>query len=323
MIKNLAIIGAGLWGKNLTRNFFELNVLKCVCDLNKEELGSIKEAYPDIEITSSFDNILTDKRIRSIVIATPSETHYSLTKSALEAGKDVFVEKPLALSFVEAKELVDLAEQNKRILMVDHLLRYHPGIIRLKSLIGSDKLGDIKYIYSNRLNIGRLRNKEDVLWSFAPHDISVILYLVGKMPDKINAWGGDLLEKNKHDVVLTRLHFKKDIIAHIFVNWINPFKEQRLVVIGEKGMAVFDDLDNIKLKIYPYKIEWKNGFPTAMKSPFKPVNIDYIEPLKVACSHFIECLTKRETPLTDGRESLKVIKILDRVKTKLDKKDWR
>ncbi|MFZ2970837.1 MAG: Gfo/Idh/MocA family oxidoreductase, partial [Minisyncoccia bacterium] len=229
----VAVIGAGYWGKNLVRVFHELGALKIVCDLSEKNLSDRKKDHPNLDTTNDFSKILADKDIQAVVIATPAVTHYDICKKSILAGKDVFVEKPLALKVEEAEELVQIAKENSRILMVGHLLLYHPAVIKLKELIDRGELGDIRYIYSNRLNFGKLRKEENVLWSFAPHDISVIIDILGS-PKKVTSIGKAYLQKDIPDTTMSVLEFEGEKAAHIFVSWLNPFKEQKLSVIGSK-----------------------------------------------------------------------------------------
>ena len=312
MNKFIALIGAGYWGKNLLRNLYELNVLHTVCEINQEIIAERKKQFPEVYYTTSYEEVLINENIKAVVIATPAATHYEKAKQALLANKDVFVEKPLALKVEEGEELVNLAKEQNRILMVGHLLQYHPAVLKLKQLIKNGELGKIQYIYSNRLNIGKLRTEENILWSFAPHDISIILMLLEEEPVKVSAFGSDILNKGIYDTTVTTLEFKSGIKGHIFVNWLNPFKEQKLVVVGSKKMAVFDDVSKEKLFIYPHQIEWKDGkIPIAQKADYYTVEVEQKEPLKEEMNHFIKCVLERKTPRTDGEEGLRVLKILN------------
>ena len=252
------------------------------------------------------------------MIAAPAIMHFEFTRLALEAGKDVFVEKPLALTAREGEELVRLAEKNKKILMVGHILQYHPAVNRLKEIIAAGELGKIQYIYSNRLSIGKLRTEENILWSFAPHDISVILMLLEEEPIKVSAFGGYYLSQGIFDTTLTTLEFANGVKGHIFVNWLHPFKEQKLVVVGSKAMAVFDDVSAEKLYLYPHKIEWKEGkIPVAEKAEREVIPVEKAEPLKSEVQHFIDCITNRQQPKTDGWEGVRVLRILERAEKDL------
>jgi len=234
MEKNIAVIGSGYWGKNLVRNFSELKALKTVCDLNEEVLHDFKNKYPEIHITTSFREVLNDPEIKGVVIATPAVLHYNMVKEALNNEKDVFVEKPLSLNVADGKELVEIAKNNGNILMVGHILQYHPAVLKLQEMVKKGELGKIQYIYSNRLNLGKFRTEENILWSFAPHDISVILMLLNEMPRGLTSHAGTYLSKNVADVTLTTMDFPSGVKAHIFVSWLHPYKEQKLVVVGSK-----------------------------------------------------------------------------------------
>ena len=319
MSKFIALIGAGYWGKNLLRNLYELGVLRSVCEVRKKTLAERKKDFPDISYTDSYSDILSDKKIKAVVIATPAVTHYEKVKEALLASKDVFVEKPLALNTKQAEELNKLAKEKKLILMVGHILQYHPAIIKLKQLIKKGKLGKIQYIYSNRLNIGKLRTEENILWSFAPHDISVILMLLEEEPVKINGFGGKYITEGIFDITLTTLEFKNGVKGHIFVSWLHPYKEQKLIIVGSKAMAVFDDLSQEKLFVYPHKINYLEGkIPLAQKADHYCVPVENKEPLKEEMRHFILCIDKRKQPKTNGEEGIRVLKILETVEKQLN-----
>ncbi len=318
--KSIGLVGLGYWGKNILRNLHDLGIIRTACDFDAGVVSERKSKLPEIDYVTSFDDILRDPEITAVAIATPAVTHYELVKKSLHAGKDVFVEKPLALNVRQGQELVDLAEKEKRILMVGHVLQYHPAVIKLKELISSGELGKIQYIYSNRLNIGKLRTEENILWSFAPHDISVILLLLDDVPVSVSAFGGDYLNNSVYDTTLTALEFKNGVKGHIFVSWLHPFKEQKLIVVGSKAMAVFDDMSKDKLFLYPHKIEWKDGkIPIAQKADYMIVPIDEAEPLKEELRHFTECIKDRKKPKTDGVEGLQVLRILESAEKSLSK----
>ena len=310
-MKTVAVVGMGYWGKNLTRNFHELGVLHTICDTSPAVEKDWKAKYPDVRFTQDFGHVLADTAIRAVALATPAVTHYGMARLALEAGKDVFVEKPLAIKVEEGRALVDLAARLGRVLMVGHILRFHPAVIALSRLIGGGDLGQIQYLYSNRLNIGKIRTEENILWSFAPHDISVMLALLGEMPSAVACQGGGYLNQLVMDVTTSEFVFPSGVRAHIFVNWLHPFKEQRLVVIGSQKMAVFDDTAKNKLVLYPHKVEWKNRVPTAVKAEAEVVPLEEAEPLKEECRHFLACVESRQPPVTDGAEGLRVLSVLD------------
>lgn len=311
MVK-VAVVGSGYWGKNLVRNFHTLGALGAICDRDPRVLAKFKDMYKGIPACRDFDNLLDGSAppVEAMVIATPAEHHYNLAKKGLLAGKHVFVEKPLSLTEEEGQDLVELAEQNQVILMVGHILQYHSAVIKLKELVVSGELGKIQYLYSNRLNIGKIRAEENILWSFAPHDISVILMLLGEMPETVYATGGSYLQQQIPDTTLTTLDFPGGVKAHIFVSWLHPFKEQKLVVVGDKKMAVFDDVSREKLFLYPHKIEWINRIPKACKAETEIVPVQMEEPLRAECKHFLECIENNHLPKTDGHEGLRVLQVL-------------
>ncbi len=311
--KCIGLAGLGYWGKNILRNLYELGVLHTACDSNARTLSEQSARFPDANYGSSFSELLDNPEIKAVAIATPAATHYALVKEALKRGKDVFVEKPLSLTVAQGEEIVRLAEKEGRVIMVGHILQYHPAVLKMKELIASGELGKVHYIYSNRLNIGKLRTEENILWSFAPHDISVILMLLDEEPTGVSAFGEDFLNKGIYDTTMTTLDFKSGIKGHVFVSWLHPFKEQKLVVVGSRAMAVFDDVSEEKLFLYPHSIEWKEGkVPVAQKADYKVVSFEReAEPLKEELSHFANCVNTRETPRTDGLEGLGVLKVLE------------
>jgi predicted dehydrogenase len=321
----IAVIGSGYWGKNLVRNFDHLHALKLICDRSETALNSFKETYPDVETCLALNDVLSRKDIEGVVIATPAETHFTLALEGLLAGKHVFVEKPLALAEREVQELVMQSEKNQLTLMVGHLLQYHPVFVRLKALTASGELGRINYIYSHRLNLGKIRREENILWSFAPHDISMILTLAGEEPESILATGGNYLHKKIADVTTTHLEFPSGLQAQIFVSWLHPFKEQKLVVVGDRKMAVFDDTQpwKDKLLIYPHEIKWQNGLPVPAKGEPERLNIPQAEPLRLECEHFLECISNGFQPLTDGLEGLRVLRVLNASQRSLDENGGR
>ncbi len=268
MKKNIAIVGTGYWGKNLVRNFYNLGALNTICDSNPDQLETYLEQYKGITGAISFSEVLGNEEIEGVVIATPAETHFDLAREAMLAGKDVYVEKPLCLSEQDGEELNILAEEHNKILMTGHLLWYHPAVIKLKEMVEEGALGRIQYIYSNRLNLGKLRREENVLWSFAPHDISVIIGLLEELPSAIQAQGGNYLHQQIADTTMTLLDFPSGVKAHIFVSWLHPFKEQKLVVVGDKQMVVFDDTApwSSKLTLYPHSVHWSGNVPIADKA---------------------------------------------------------
>lgn len=315
----VAVIGAGYWGKNLVRNFGNLGALALVCDPETGACANAGQISPGVKTCAAFSEVLEQPEITAVAIATPAVSHYQLAKAALLAGKDVFVEKPLALEAAEGRELVDLAAKQGRILMVGHILHFHRAVQKLKELIDGGQLGKIRYVYSNRLNIGKIRKEENILWSFAPHDISIILLLMGEMPEEVSAQGGTYLQSKVADVTLTNFTFPSGARGHIFVSWLHPFKEQMLVVVGDRQMAVFDDVSpDRKLVLYPHQIDWIDRYPVARKAAGEAVPLEMSEPLKAECAHFLECVKSRQQPQTDGAEGLRVLQVLAACQRSLD-----
>ena len=325
-MKNIAVIGAGYWGKNLVRNFSQLDVLKTVCDQDQNIRSKLTEDYPGMKTTDDFEAVLNDTEIAGVVIAAPAALHFDLTRKALLADKHVFVEKPLALTYEDGKELVELAEERQKILFVGHILHYHAAVIRLKELVNSGTIGRLEYIYSRRLSLGKIRREENILWSFAPHDISIILSLVGEDPYYVDSVGNNFLHARIADVTMTNLKFPSGIGAHIFVSWLNPFKEQRLVVIGSRGMLVFDDTKPVdeKLVIYPHTINWKNGMPVPEKAEGNAIDISqtWEEPLKAECRAFLSAMETGLKPITSGEEGLRVLRILEISQNSIEQKQF-
>ena len=310
--RDTALVGFGYWGKNILRNLHEIGTLHTACDSSTENIEAFKLKYPDVNFTDSFDEVLANGEIKAVALATPAVTHFDMARRAIMAGKDVFVEKPLSLTVEDGTKLNAIAKENGRIIMVGHILQYHTAVIKLKELIDNGTLGDIEYIYSNRLNIGKLRTEENILWSFAPHDISVILMLLGKEPTTVSASGSASLTEGIYDTTMTTLEFEGNVKGHIFVSWLHPFKEQKLVVIGKKAMAVFDDIIEEKLLLYPHKIEWQEGnIPVARKAEHEVVEVTAGEPLRAELEEFAICRAEGRTPKTDGEEGLRVLKVLE------------
>jgi UDP-2-acetamido-3-amino-2,3-dideoxy-glucuronate N-acetyltransferase len=301
----------GSWGRNLVRNFHQIGALAAVCDPTDAAEAACRKEYPSVQFARDYRALLADPDIAAVAIATPAVTHFEIARAALDAGKDVFVEKPLSTDVSQGEALERLADEKGRILMVGHILRYHPAVVRLQEMIREGALGRIDYVYSNRVNIGKIRSEENILWSFAPHDISVMLALLDESPIRVSAQGGAYLNPDVYDVTLTQFEFASGARAHIFVSWLHPVKEQRLVVVGSEQMAVFDDGAPEKLILYPHKVEWKNRTPTAVKADGRPVDIDDVEPLKEECLHFLRSVETRSRPRTDGREGLAVLRVLD------------
>ncbi|MFP4446998.1 MAG: Gfo/Idh/MocA family oxidoreductase [Desulfosudaceae bacterium] len=323
LFSRVAVVGSGYWGKNLVRNFAALGNLGAVCDKSETVLQAFGQQYPGTQTCMAFSQILASDDIQGVAVATPAETHYDLAREAILAGKHVYVEKPLTLELDQGRELIELADRYGRVLMVGHLLHYHPGFIKLKELVASGELGRINYIYSNRLNLGKIRREENILWSFAPHDISMILALAGEQPDRVTATAGNYLHRRIADVTTTHLDFPSGLQAHIFVSWLHPFKEQKLVVVGDKKMAVFDDTQAWpdKLLLYPHQIRWENNVPVPARAEPERAEVPQAEPLKEECRHFLDCIRNGQVPQTDGREGLTVLSVLNAAQQSLNKRD--
>lgn len=324
---NVGIIGVGYWGPNLVRvfsGFASIGKIE-ICDLNNNNLNKIRKMFPDIKVYNDYYFILNNPEIDAVVIATPAATHFEIGKKALMHGKHVFIEKPLALSVKECEELVAIAENKKRILMVGHTFLYNSAVRFLKEYIDTGEMGSLYYIYSQRLNLGRVRNDINAMWNFAPHDISIILYLIGQSPVAVDARGFSYLQEGIEDVVFITLYFPEKRCAHIHVSWLDPNKVRRMTIVGQNKMAVYDDvLIDEKIKIFDKGISRKNiseslggavdfgEFQLIQRAGdvFIP-KLEFQEPLKAEASHFIECIEKKTVPLTDGLHGLEVVKILE------------
>ncbi len=316
----IAVVGCGYWGKNLVRNFAQLGALAAICDEDPEALRRQSTLYPDIRVTTRYEDVLEDDSIDAVVVATPAIRHYDHARVALERDKDVFVEKPLAVRFGEGKQLVELAAERGRMLMVGHILEYHPAVTHLRSIVERGELGDLWYIYSNRLNLGKVRREENILWSFAPHDISLILRLAGQEPEWVRATGSNHVRADVADVTTTNLGFSNGISAHVFVSWLHPYKEQRLVVIGDRKMAVFDDtMLEGKLKIFDKGIDWDGDVPIARHTSETTLFIEDAEPLRIECQDFLRAVSDRSAPLADGESALRVLKVLEASQLSLER----
>lgn len=320
--KSLALVGAGRWGKNLARNFHKLGVLHTLCDANEKLLDTYQHQYDGVHLTGNYLSVLQDNAIDKVAIAAPALMHFKLAKEALLHGKDVFVEKPICMNVKEGEELIRIAEDNGKVLMVGHILQYHGAIHKLEEMIASGELGKLHYIASNRLNLGAFRTEENALWNFAPHDISVILSLAGMgLPKEVRCTGGAYISKGIADTTLTTMTFEGDLKAHIYVSWLHPFKEQKLVVIGSNGMAVFDDTKpwSEKLTVFRNHVRWCQGsIPEVNTNAAEAVSLVEQEPLKNECVHFLESCRERRVPKSDGKEGLRVLKVLEAAQLSLE-----
>ena len=318
--RRVAVIGTGCWGKELVRTFAELGALRAVCDSDAARLavqpnGTVKH-YGRVE------DCLRDTNVSAVAIATPAVSHFEMVRSALQAGKDVFVEKPLALSVRDGQELVRYATNSNRILMVGNVLRFHPAVGKLKDMIDAGELGRVEYVCSSRPSIDLLRAEESILWSFAPHEVAVILALLGELPTAASCQGGDYVGRGVSDVTMSQFQFAGGVRAQVFVSRLRPFKEQRLVVVGSDKMAVFDESAPDRLVIYPRR-DWKYPVPMAEEVPGEPVPIDAAEPMRVECQAFLASLDSRRTPVSDGSEELRVLEVLDACERSLSEDGMR
>jgi predicted dehydrogenase len=323
----LGQVGLGYWGPNLLRNYQSLPgaVVKTVCDVDEEALSRVGERYPGLICTRDYEPLLHDPDIEAIVVTSSAATHYPLAHAALEAGKHVFVEKPLALHLAEAQDLIELAGTRGLVLMVGHLLLYHPAVTRLKQLVTSGELGEIYYLYTERRNLGKVRQDENAMWSLAPHDISVVLYLLGELPVTVTAQGQSYLQPGIEDTVFFTLRFADGCLAHSHVSWLDPYKVRRFTVVGSRQMAVFDDVEpSEKLRIYNKGVDRLpeyNSYGDALTLRFGDIyvpSIEMKEPLRLECQHFLDCIVHGQQPLSDGHNGLQVLRVLDALQESLD-----
>lgn len=313
-VPGIAVVGSGAWGQNHVRVWKEMGHLRVVCDLDASRLKMIADMHPGLETSTDFDGILERTDVQGLVLATPAGTHAKLALRAMEAGKDVLVEKPMALTVAEGGGLVEAADRLGRVLAVGHVLEYHPAIAALRQLVRNGELGELRYAYSNRLNFGRIRTEENALWSFAPHDIAIMTRLLGGAPTEVACHGGAYFNQEIADTTLTTLQFAGGVRGHIFVSWLHPFKEHRFVLVGERQMAVFNDTQewSEKLLLYPHRVEWSEGqVPVARRADAVAVELREIEPLRAECEDFIRCMRSRERPLVDGSSGVTVLQVLD------------
>jgi predicted dehydrogenase len=322
----LACVGAGYWGKNLVRVFHELAEvrLKMVCDPQEKVRQAIQAQYRDLQVVAQYQEVLADPEVEGVVLAVPAVDHFALARQALERGKHAYVEKPLALRASQARELVELAESRGRVLMVGHLLEYHPAVELLKKLVQQGELGDIYYLYAQRVNLGIVRRDENALWSLAPHDIAVLLYLLEQEPEAVSARGASYLQKGVEDVVFANLHFADGKMAQIQVSWLDPHRIRKLTIVGSRKMAVFDDVESTeKIRLYDKAAEpvRYDSYGEAIALRFGDVVIPHlhmVEPLKLECQHFAECVRGGKTPRSDGRDGLRVVRVLEAAQRSLE-----
>jgi len=320
---NIGIIGCGYWGPNFVRNFNQIKrvSVKYVCDLSPERLSHIKKLYPDIITTKDYLSVLKDKDITGVIVATPASRHYKIAREALLYGKNLLVEKPIAMDIGEAKKLIEFAAKKKKILMVGHTFKFNPSVIKLRELIKSGSLGQVYYIYSRRTNLGPLRKDANAIWDLAPHDISIMNYILGKNPLSVSAQGAKYLPHDLEDVAFISLNYPNRILVHIHVSWLDPKKTREIVAVGSKKMAVFDDLNaEAPISVYDKSVMKKRfkqdydsfeEFQMIIKNGnVQTPQVKKQEPLGAECRHFIECIRKNKAPLTDGKDGLEVLKVL-------------
>jgi predicted dehydrogenase len=326
MIK-VGVAGLGAWGWNVARSFADLKECELVscCDVDPKRTANAKKAWPWVNAVGNFDDLIRQESIEAVVISAPAVTHYELAKKALFADKDVFIEKPFTLNVAHAEELADLAETRRKVLMVGHLLEYHPVVRRMKSMIQSGELGEVYYIYTQRVNLGRIRGDENALWSFAPHDISQILYMLDMEPIDVSVRGQSFIQEGIEDVVFLSLYFENRIMAHVHLSWLDPHKVRKTTVVGSNKMVVFDDTEaSEKLRVYNNHAEVPSirSYGDSIQVRFGDIlipRVDMTEPLKLECQHFIECVRDRKVPLSDAQDGLRVIRILQAAQESMER----
>lgn len=330
---NIAQVGCGYWGPNLLRNFVQSSNcdVKIVADINDERLSYVNRVYPHIKTTKRYEDILEDNSIDAVVLATPAGSHYEISEKIIKKGKHVLVEKPLALKTSEVRNLITLAEKYKRILMVGHTFVYNTAVHTLKDYIKADELGKLYYIYSQRLNLGKVRDDVNAMWNLALHDISILLYVLDSEPVSVSAKGVSYIQRNIEDVVFITILFENDIVAHIHVSWLDPSKVRKMTFVGSKKMIVYDDISDYKIRIFDKGIDKKNIYESLGEfddfGKFQLIHragdifipkIKFDEPLKVECEHFISCILNGEKPVSDGYDGLRVINLLESASKSLD-----
>jgi len=322
---SIGVAGLGYWGPNLARNFAALPgcELRWCCDASEAVRARLAPGFPVTRFTGELDDLLADDGLDAIVLATPVPTHAALAERVLDAGKHCFVEKPLAQSVADAERVVAAAERAGRVLMVGHLLEYHPGVAKLKEIATSGELGEIHYIYSNRLNLGKLRADENALWSLGAHDVSVVLHLAdGEEPSEVEAHGESYMRPGIEDVVFCFLRFPSGRAAHLHLSWLDPHKERRFTVVGSKRMATFDDMElERKVTVYDKGFDEETGsygeYITRSGDIWSP-RIGNREPLRIECEHFVACIREGRAPVSDGESGLRVVRVLEGLQARLD-----
>ena len=313
MKKNISVVGCGYWGKNLVRNFSELGVLHSVSDTNAEAANSYANQYQVKNLT--FNETINDENVKGVVLTVPAKLHASMAIDAMNKGKHVFVEKPLALNEIDVKLMIETAKENNIKLMAGHLLNYHPIFKEIKKIVNEGQIGKLEYIQSNRLSFGKFRTEEDIVWSFAPHDISMILALANEKPSIVKRNSKSIIKENHADIANIYMEFPSGLKSNISVSWLNPNKEQKLVLTGSSAILIFDDTKpwDEKLSLYSYDVKNTENLINFKKSSVKFIDVTEEEPLKNECKHFTEVVNQNIQPLTDGYEGLKVIEVLSTV----------
>lgn len=322
----VAVIGVGNWGQNLVRNFFQIPTCTLVacCDPSPERQAFVRQMFPGVNVTRNSDEVLQDDQIDAVVISSPTPTHYPLAKAALEAGKHILVEKPLTQRLEEARELIAIAEEAQRVLMVGHLMRYHPAIQWLTDFVARGELGELYYLYTQRLNLGQVRHDENALWNFAPHDISLALYLFEAAPRSVVAVGESYLQSGIEDVVFLNIKFDNQRMAQLHMSWLDPHKTRRMTIVGSRKMAVFDDMESMeKVRLYDKGVEQPSyrTYGEALSLRFGDILIPRIpmtEPLRLECEHFLECVERGKAPMSDGHEGLRVLQVLEAAQSSME-----
>jgi predicted dehydrogenase len=323
----IGVVGLGYWGPNLARNFDRLADVELAycCDLDADNLAKARSLYPHATVTDDLDELLADDALDAVVVATSVPTHYPLGRRVLEAGKHAFIEKPIALKAADAEDLLALADAQRVKLMVGHLLEYHPGVRKVKELVDTGALGRVFYVYSNRLNLGKVRQDENALWSLGPHDISVINYVTGEEPEEVSARGECYLQDDVEDVVFGYIRYPSGMVGHLHVSWLDPHKSRKITVVGSNKMVVFDDMESDrKVTVYDKgatttrtKFETYGEFVTLHFGDIHIPKISNEEPLRVECRHFVDSIRDDTQPLSDGRDALNVVRVLEAMEISL------
>ena len=330
MTVRLALVGLGYWGPNLARNLAILDnaELVALCDANEERLRRIGRQYPSARLVPSFEDVLADDTIDAVVVATPVDTHFDLCRAALAAGKHVMVEKPLATSSAECETLIELAAAQGRTLMVGHVFVYNAAVNKVKEYIDAGEIGDVYYVYSQRLNLGQVRHDVNAMWNFAPHDLSIMCHWFGTEPTNLTARGHSYIQPGIEDVVFLNMEYPEGILASVHISWLDPLKVRRMTIVGSEKMVVYDDVSaDAKVTVYDRgvtkqlidKTEASLGsyrtygeFQLLLRAGDVLIpKLDFVEPLKIECQHFVDCIRTGETPVSDGRQGLWVVRALE------------